>query len=81
MSDEMLETEWDEAYAAGVADAIASMRQPGRVNELLAEAREQAIRDCIAAVDAISDDGDTDTRYILASTVAALRALLEGEGK
>lgn len=41
--------------------------------------RDEAIRDCIAAVEAISDGGDTDTRYILADTAATLRALLEGE--
>ena len=38
----------------------------------------EAIRDCIAAVEALPDGGDADCRYILASASAALRALLEG---
>lgn len=32
---------------------------------------------CIAAVEALDDGGDTDTRYILASTAATLRSLQE----
>ena len=53
-----------------------------RMDELIAERAagyEEAVRDCIAAVESMDDGGDTDTRYILGSTAATLRALLDGE--
>lgn len=43
------------------------------------EGRQVGIRDCVLAVEAIDDGGDADCRYILASTAATLRALLEDE--
>jgi len=53
--------------------------KPSCMDEFRIEVREEAIRDCIAAVEALDDGGVADFRYILASTAATLRALLEGE--
>jgi hypothetical protein len=80
MSEKMLTDEWDEAYAAGVADTTARMRQPGRVNELLAEAREQAIRDCIATLESVGyGSGNGDHPPYRDRALVALHVLLEGE--
>ena len=80
MSDELLQTEWEQAYAAGAAAATANIRQPGRVTALLADAREQAIRDCIETVReiiAVREYNGRQVAGIADNIVNALKAMLD----
>jgi hypothetical protein len=64
-----------------IAEVREDMRQPGRITVLIDEAYQRGQRDgiakCIAAVEAISDGGSYDIRYILGQVEGLLYDLQE----
>lgn len=71
-----------EAAIAALEEKLRQFRQHEGCDETgFAEGYDKGQQDmlakCIAAVEAIGDGGDADTRYILASTAATLRDLQE----
>ena len=68
----------------GEGECIPDCPSCNRMDEMLKEraagdreGQRDMLNRCIAAVEALDDGGDTDTRYILASTAATLRSLQE----
>jgi hypothetical protein len=65
--------------AAAAVDQILGSDEDTRaaLTQAFLEGQRDMLAKCIAAVEALDDGGDTDTRYILASTAATLRSLQE----